>query len=113
MAKEGLATLEPNVNVTRDSHYQLSNRVAFGWWLASHGLPTIILYLGFLGDYGLPDAGAPFADDNDWQHCFEEYCEGIVPRSLRETRLDLGPASLWIVARSRVVLSQSPLPGAT
>lgn len=113
MANEGLAALDPGINLSRDSHYQLCNRIAFGWWLASHGLPTIILYVGFLGDHGIPDAGPPFSDDHDWQTCFEEYCRGVVPSTLRETRLNLGSTPLWVLARSRTVLSQSPPLGAT
>ena len=35
-------------NLSRDHHYQLSNRFAWAWKLATLGLPTVLVYLGFL-----------------------------------------------------------------
>ena len=34
--------------IQRDSYYQLSNRFAWAWKLASLGIPVVLLYLGFL-----------------------------------------------------------------
>lgn len=58
----GLQLLGPAVRISRDSHYQLSNRVAFAWKLATLGLPTVLVYLGFWGDDGIADVGEPFWD---------------------------------------------------
>lgn len=34
--------------ISRDTHYQLSNRFAWAWKLASLGVPVVLVYLGFL-----------------------------------------------------------------
>ena len=34
--------------LSRDSHYQMSNRFAWAWKLASLGVPAVLVYLGFL-----------------------------------------------------------------
>jgi hypothetical protein len=94
--------------ISRDSHYQLSNRVAFAWKLASLGIPTILVYLGFLGDEGIRDAGAPFTDSAHWEATFAQYAHSVVPRDLFERRIDCGAAPAWFQVRSRHVIEASP-----
>jgi hypothetical protein len=36
--------------LTADSHYQLANRLASAYKVASAGIPVVLLYLGFTGD---------------------------------------------------------------
>lgn len=56
----------PGIRIGCDQHYQLSNRIAFGWKLATLGIPTAIVYLGFLGDAGLSFGNRrPSTDDAD------------------------------------------------
>ena len=56
----------PDVRLDRDSHYQLANRLAFKWKLATLGIPVVLLY--FTGrDEGIADAGEPILDDAHWQ----------------------------------------------
>lgn len=105
----GWRTLDARVAITRDSHYQLSNRLAFSWKLAMLGFPVILLYLGFTGDEGIRDAGAPFSDDDDWQRAFRQYAHTIVPHELFDRRLDVGPSPVWLLSRSRPVIEVSPL----
>jgi hypothetical protein len=106
----GWKRIDPRVSIARDSHYQLANRLAFTWKLATLGIPVVLMYLGFLGDEGIrADAGAPFADDQDWQRAFSEYASGVVPLDLFGRRLDFGAAPVWLLSRSRPVLEQSPL----
>jgi hypothetical protein len=93
--------------ISRDSHYQLSNRVAFAWKLASLGLPTILVYLGFCGDDGIADAGEPFKDAAHWSEVFAAYAHPIVPKELFERRLDCGAAPVWLQVRSRQVTEAS------
>ncbi len=38
----------PGFHISADAFYQLSNRFAFGWKLAKMGIPTVLVYLGFL-----------------------------------------------------------------
>lgn len=104
----GWRTLNTNVAISRDSHYQLSNRLAFTWKLAMLGFPVVLLYLGFTGDEGVWDAGAPFSDDDDWQQAFSQYAHSKVPPALFERRLDVGPSPVWLMSRSRPVIEVSP-----
>ena len=45
--------------LSRDSHYQLSNRFAWAWKLASLGIPVVLVYLGFLNAVEMTDRGRP------------------------------------------------------
>lgn len=105
----GWRLIDPRVSICRDSHYQLANRLAFTWKLASLGIPVVLVYLGFTGDEGIrEDVGAPFRDDTDWQRAFSEYAHGVVPLDLFDRRLDVGLSPVWLLSRSRPILQQSP-----
>lgn len=104
----GWQVLDTRVAITRDSHYQLSNRLAFTWKLASMGLPVVLVYLGFTGDAGISDAGEPFADNADWQRTFAEYAQSRVPLELFDGRLEVNGTPVWLLSRSREVLEPSP-----
>jgi hypothetical protein len=107
-AQSGWQRVDPRVAITRDSHYQLANRLAFSWKLGMFGFPVVLAYVGFTGDEGIRDAGVPFTDGQDWQRAFSEYVGGTVPPNLFDRRIDLGPAPVWLVSRSRPVLEISP-----
>lgn len=97
----------PGVYISRDSHYQLANRLAFTWKLATLGIPTMLVYLGFTKDEGISDAGAPFKDTADWQRAFAQYTQGLVPHRLLEQRLPFWEAPAWVLVRSRPALERS------
>jgi hypothetical protein len=82
--------------------------VAFAWKLASLGVPTILVYLGFLGDDGIKDAGAPFVDSAHWEATFAEYAHSMVPKDLFDRRIDCAAAPAWFQVRSRRVIEASP-----
>jgi hypothetical protein len=103
-----LQQISPETSINLDSHYQLSNRVAFAWKLASLGIPTILVYLGFSGDNGIVDAGAPFRDSAHWGDVFAEYAYSLVPKDLFERRIDCGKASTWLLVRTRPIIEVSP-----
>ena len=103
----GWRQVDPRFDIRLTSHYQLANRLAFTWKLASLGIPVVLIYLGFTGDEGIRDAGEPFADDADWQTAFRQYAATTVPLDLLDRRLDIGPAPVWLLSRSRRVLAQS------
>lgn len=96
------------MSISRDSHYQLSNRLAFTWKLATLGIPTVLVYLGFTGDDGLSDAGPHFRDAADWRRAFAQYTQGRVPERIFEQRLNFGEAPAWVLVRNRTVLEKSP-----
>jgi hypothetical protein len=54
-------------SLTADQHYQLCNRFAFGWKLASLGVPTVLVYLGFLNAMDMCREGEPFRSDDEWR----------------------------------------------
>ena len=103
----GWRRTDPRVRISRDTHYQLANRLAFTWKLASLGISVVLLYLGFTGDQGIRDAGKPFADDADWHRAFENYVEHSFPVDLVGGRFEFGGTPAWVVSRSRAVLAQS------
>jgi hypothetical protein len=108
-ACDGWRQIDSRVSISRDSHYQLANRLAFTWKLATLGIPVVLIYVGFTGDEGIrADAGVPFANDADWQLAFAKYVEGTVPLELFDRRLEFGGTPVWLLSRSRPVLEQSP-----
>jgi len=110
-ARQGVLALGMKTGIDRDSHYQLSNRIAFTWKLASLGIPTVLVYLGFLGDSGIADVAPPFADHADWHKAFWGYAAPIVPEELFERSLDTGNTPAWFLIRSRQILEMSPRAG--
>jgi len=107
-AARGWQSIGVDVSISRDTHYQLANRLGFTWRLATLGIPTVLLYLGFTGDAGIADAGAPFVDDDDWQRAFGEYARDALPARFLDRRLDVAGTPAWVVSRSRPVLQHSP-----
>ena len=61
-----------------DSHYQLSNRFAWSWKLASLGIPVILLYLGFLNAEDMADRGQVFGSAGQWETSLRAHSEGVV-----------------------------------
>lgn len=107
-ARTALAPQYPGICIDRDKSYQLSNRIAFAWKLASLGVPTVIIYLGFTGDSGIADVGRPFRDEQDWRDVFARHLNELCPSPFAEQRIQVGPASFWILPRARPVLAISP-----
>ena len=54
-------------SISRDRHYQLSNRFAWAWKLADSGIPVILVYLGFLNANEMSDRGSPFPNHAEWE----------------------------------------------
>lgn len=107
--REAMRSCVPGLMIGRDTHYQLSNRIAFGWQLASFGIPTVLLYLGFTGDTGIQDVGEPFVDDAHWQRTFAEYLRGVCPEPSEVLGSPLASPKerLWVLSRSRPVIETS------
>jgi hypothetical protein len=107
-ARGALGHVAPRIAIDRDRHYQLSNRIAFAWKLASFGIPTVLLYLGFMGDEGIRDAGEPFADDAHWQDVFSRHLGTVHAKELLGGPVDAGGAAFWLLSRTRPVMEASP-----
>lgn len=106
-ARKGLAARGIETRITAFNHYQLANRVAFMWKLATLGIPTVLVYLGFTGDSGIDDVGPRIIDEADWRAAFNAHAKDIIPTSMLEKKLDLGGAPAWLLIRSRPVKTPS------
>lgn len=104
-ATAGWRTVDPRVTLSRDSHYQLANRLAFTWKLATLGIPVVLMYLGFTGDVGLRGF---FPDRRAWDDALQDYLEGVFPRDQLECRVVFNGTPCWVLARGREVLEPSP-----
>ena len=67
-----------------DRCYQISNRFAWGWKVASLGVPVVLVYLGFLNAVELPQ---PFHDHAAWERRLREYADGCVPKDAWNSKL--------------------------
>ena len=106
-ARSALARIAPDIKISRDTHYQLSNRLAFTWKIASLGLPVALVYLGFTGDTGIQDVGEMFRDDAHWENVVTDHFRAVGADSLLDKRHQLGGAPFWVLSRSRPVLQVS------
>lgn len=73
-ARSALNAEFPQIAIARDRSYQLSNRIAFAWKLASLGVPTVLLYLGFVGDNGM---ATPLRNADHWKEVLEGHFERV------------------------------------
>ncbi len=104
----GLRQVDAGVTINCSSYYQLANRLAFTWKLASLGVPTVLIYLGFCGDTGIRDVGPPFENADDWSKTFFAYSATSGSQPLFGRRLDLGAAPAWMLVRARPIIGSSP-----
>lgn len=65
--------------LSRDCCYQLANRLAWAWKLASIGIPVVLVYLAFLNADEVSDLGDPFHELADWIECVKKHAKGKVP----------------------------------
>jgi hypothetical protein len=104
-ASSELSQCQPGFRLARDRHYQLSNRLAWAWKVASCGLPVVLMYLGFTGDtYFARDF---LRDDSHWQALMTSYLAEVAPPEFSSAPLVLGSGSVQFLARSLPVRSVS------
>jgi len=65
--------------ISRDTHYQMSNRFAWAWKLTQLGIPVILGYLGFLSANEMVDRGNPFPDHTAWEALVLDHSEPLFP----------------------------------
>lgn len=99
--------------LSRDSHYQLSNRLAWSWKVASLGVPVILVYLGFLSAGEMEDQGPQIASDAEWTKAMHAHSKDVVPITAWGQTLDVNGTSMIPLIRSmRLDLAASPTKGA-
>jgi hypothetical protein len=100
----------PGVSISHQKSYQLANRIAFAWKLASMGIPTVLIYLGFIDDKEISNAGTPFKDDSHWHRIFRGHL-GISGDDEDLTIECTGStASFWVLSRCRPAQSSPKSP---
>jgi hypothetical protein len=102
-ANEALNAVLPGWSLSRDAHYQLSNRFAWAWKCASLGYPTILIFLGFLDATEMGDRGAPFRSAEAWEKFLRQLTKEIVPEAAWETLIPIGSTSILPLIRSMSV----------
>lgn len=64
--------------LSTDSHYQLSNRLAWAWKLTSMGVPVILIYLGFLNAKEMIGRKI-FNSHQQWEDTITKYSTDVLP----------------------------------
>jgi hypothetical protein len=96
-ANDALGGSAAGWNLWTDTHYQLCNRFAWAWKVASLGIPVVLVYLGFLDSDEMGDGA--FRTPEAWRSCLLAHADGVVPPSAWEQRLPAG--SSWFVPMIR------------
>ena len=86
--------------ISRDSHYQLSNRFAWSWKLASLGVPVVLVYLGFLYATDIAKGGNLFHSEAHWERVIKGHSEGVVDSGCWGRWLDVDGAPLIPLIRA-------------
>lgn len=93
-ASSGLEKAMHGWNLRCDSHYQLANRFAWAWKLASMGVPVVLVYLGFQNAKEMSDHGEPFVDCADWSRVMLGHSRNIVPERAWGRELKIGDSTI-------------------
>jgi hypothetical protein len=99
-ANTGLGGAQAGWNLTTDKHYQLCNRFAWSWKIASFGVPVILVYLGFLNVEEMSDVGQPFRSATEWSDAIRSHSDGIVPSAAWEHPIDVNGTPMRAVIRA-------------
>lgn len=99
-AARKLNTITAGWNLSADVRYQLANRFAWTWKIASLGIPVILVYLGFLRADEMSDQGAPFADATAWETMMQSHCRGLVPAAAWNKPLSIHGIPMRALIRS-------------
>jgi hypothetical protein len=76
--------------LSRDSHYQLANRFAWSWKIASLGIPVALLYLGFIDAVEMDRNGRRLiGSQKAWEGTVKRYAKGAVSERAWETTIQV------------------------
>jgi hypothetical protein len=65
--------------LSRDHHYQMSNRFAWAWKLTELAVPVVLVYLGFLGCDDMAKDSAVIATAAEWEQLVRAHGASIAP----------------------------------
>ena len=86
--------------LSAEHHFQLANRFAWSWKLATFGVPVVLLYLGFLDATEMKDRGSPFENEDEWRNTLLEHYRGVIDAMWWERTLDVGGTPLLPLIRT-------------
>ena len=84
-------------SLTADGRYQLSNRFAWAWKIASLGVPVVLICLGFLD---AQEMDHPFDNHAAWERCLHQYADSFVPRTAWNSKIMVNGTPLIPLIRS-------------
>jgi hypothetical protein len=99
-ANSGLSASLSGWALSRDVSYQLANRFAWSWKLASMGVPVVLIYLGFFEGREMRDLGPLLVDALSWNRLVKAHARPHVPESAWERSIAIGTASVTPLIRS-------------
>lgn len=86
--------------LSRDHHYQLSNRFAWAWRLADLGVPVVLLYLGFRNAQEMLNIDPELIQSAEqWAAAVQEYGAGVVDNACWGQGLDIDGTPLLPLLR--------------
>jgi hypothetical protein len=90
--------------LSANSYYQLSNRFAFAWKVATMGTPVVLLYLGFLDAQEMKDGSRVLLKDYaHWRYCLLARSKGTIPENAWDRTFDVNGTPLTILISSAIV----------
>lgn len=94
--------LSHKVKLTTNTHYPVCMQFAFAWKLASLGVPTILVYLGFLNalEPDEKDTRISFPNQALWSQCVFEKTSKPLPEEIWDETFIVGSTPLTILRRS-------------
>ena len=88
--------------LSADDCYQVCNRFAWSWKLASLNVPVALVYLGFLDAFEVNDLGNPFRSDAAWRGALRKYCRNVIDVSCWGRILDVHGTPMLPLMRTRL-----------
>lgn len=89
------------ISISRDKCYQLSNRVAHAWWLATQGIPVVLLYLGFLECHDMSNRNTKLLNTpKEWEECFLNYTMQVGVDAIIDKWVDCGESKFITICKS-------------
>ena len=87
--------------ISRDSHYQMSNRFAWAWKVAEAGIPVVLVYLGFLGAGEMASGSRRLlSGHDDWAAAVRRHSDALFSLAIWESSLPVGRVTVTPVIRS-------------
>lgn len=89
-------------HLSRDSHYQMSNRFAWSWKVTTMGIPVVLVYLGFLNADEMQDRGLPFTSHEQWEKLVASQSQTLFPEAVWGKAWSVNGTELIPLIRSEI-----------